>query len=225
MSWLDLVFLHYPIAATELRSLIPAGLRIDEFNGTAWLGVVPFRMVDVAPRFLPAVPRLSTFPEINLRTYVISGDKPGVWFFSLDADSRPTVTSGRVLLGLPYHSAAINDSRDGDWLDFSSVRRAGRAVFRGRYRPAGPVFHAAHGTFEHWAAERYCLYASTTRDRLSRVEVHHAPWPLQHAEADVHECTLFGAAGLPPPFHPPRCHFSPGVNVLAFPPEVVPSTA
>lgn len=218
MRWLDLAFIHCRIDASILERALPSGLALDRYEGEAWLGLVPFRMASVAPRGLPAFPRFSTFPEINVRTYVIADGKPGVWFFSLDADSAPTVFAGRTFLDLPYHLAGIQLTRDADALRFNSVRRRGDAHFRGSYRPVGEVFHATLGSFEHWAAERYCLYSHSPGRGLARVEVHHPPWPLQRAEVDIDENSLFAAAGLAVPNEAPRCHFSPGVDVLSFNP-------
>ena len=108
-----------------------------------------------------------------------------MWFFSLDADSWPIVWGGRNLYGLPYHGAAMRQrwTTDG-WCSFSSRRRNGGVRFETRYRPSGDVFAAKAGSFEHWLAERYCLYAPGRRGGLTRVEVHHVPWPLQRADCD-----------------------------------------
>jgi uncharacterized protein len=102
MSWRDLLFMHWPIGVDGLRSLVPPALSIDTFEGSAWLGVVPFDMTGVRPHFLPAVPGLSHFPEINLRTYVTAEGRPGIWFFSLDAHSRVAVRLARATFHLPY---------------------------------------------------------------------------------------------------------------------------
>lgn len=216
MRWLDLAFIHYPVPTPQLRAALPPGLELDEFNGRAWLGVVPFQMADVRPRLLPLFPGLSTFPEVNLRTYVTVGGKPGVWFFSLDADSWPTVFGGRHSLKLPYHSARMTLAQHDGWLECTSARRTGHGVFRGQYRPRGDAFLAQRGTFEHWATERYCLYSHSARQGLARLEVHHPPWSLQPAEVKIEACTLFAAGGLREPTEQPLCHFSAGVDVVAF---------
>src|SRR5262245_23161746 len=107
MRWHDLLFLHWPIAAAELRPRIPAPLAIDEHSGSAWIGVVPFRMTNVRPRGVPGLPWLSAFPELNVRTYVTHGGKPGVWFFSLDAAQRLAVIAARRRFHLPYFHARM----------------------------------------------------------------------------------------------------------------------
>jgi uncharacterized protein YqjF (DUF2071 family) len=218
-SWLNLAFIHYRIAADVLRPRLPAGLTLQEFDGSAWLGLVPFRMAGVMRRPFPDLPGFSGFPELNLRTYVECAGKPGVWFFSLDADSWPIVWGGRTLYGLPYHRAAMHhEIRDG-WHCFASRRRAGAVEFRGRYRPVGEVFTTTPGTFEHWATERYCLYAGGVGRPLQRVQVHHVPWPVQRAEVEIEISDILAAAGLVPDLAPPRCHFSRGVHVVSYPPE------
>lgn len=216
-TWSDLAFLHYRIDAEQLRPLLPGPLRIQEFDGSAWLGVVPFRMRLVAPRGWPGAAVLPEFPELNLRTYVEVGGKPGVWFFSLDADSQTMVWGGRLLYGLPYRFAHIRFSATADGYALTSVRHDHRAAFGVCYNPTGPEFTAQPGTFEHWATERYCLYTTHPGGPLRRIDVHHAPWPLRRAEAVIAENTLTLAAGLALENHPPVCHFSPGVDVVSFP--------
>ena len=220
-SWLDLAFLHYPVPAALIRERLPAGLSVQEFDGSAWLGVVPFRMAGVMRRPWPDLPGFSSFPELNLRTYVEADGKPGVWFFSLDADSWPIVLGGRHLYRLPYHRARMRQLRAGEGFDFSSERRTGTARFSATYRPTGGLLTASPGSFEHWATERYCLYAAARRGGLSRVEVHHAPWPLQRAEVEIRENSLLTAAGFAPGRAQPLCHFSTGVHVVSYPPDPV----
>ncbi len=177
-------------------------------------------MSGVGRRYLPNAPYFSAFPELNLRTYVQSSDgKPGVWFFSLDAHSWPITFGGRTFYGLPYHRSRMRHSfcEDG-WHHFNSSRLSGSAVFRGRYRPKGNVFSAAKGSFEHWLTERYCLY-SQKKDQLSRVDVHHEPWPLYEADVEIETANILGAAGLNEISSKPVTHFSPGVHVISFDPQ------
>src|ERR1700674_1035433 len=96
-SWPDLLFAHWPVDAEKLRALIPERLEIDTFDGRAWLAVVPFRMTNVRLRGTPAVPWLSAFPELNMRTYVTYDGEPGVWFFSLDAGNSLAVAIARMV--------------------------------------------------------------------------------------------------------------------------------
>src|SRR4051812_5845616 len=83
--WEELLFAHWPVSPEIIRPFIPGGINLDTYNDQAWLGIVPFRMSGVRPRLLPAVPWLSAFPELNVRTYVTVDNKPGVLFLSLEA--------------------------------------------------------------------------------------------------------------------------------------------
>lgn len=227
MRWYDLAFLHWPVPAAALRPHIPAPLEVDTFEGTAWIGVVPFRMDTVRFRLAPAVPTTSAFPEVNVRTYVRSADRTGVWFLSLDAASRLAVRVARLAYHLPYFDARIRTAPWGEGVEYRAVRThrgAPPAEFVGRYRPAGPVFHAAPGTLEHWLAERYALFAADRRGRVSAVDVHHAPWPLQRAEAEVERCRMLEGTGIRLPDAPPLAHFSRGVDVLGWGRVPVPAT-
>lgn len=213
-SWLDLAFIHHRVEATNLEALLPAGVELERFDGTAWIGLVPFRMAGVMRRPLPDLPFLSTFPELNVRTYVTVDGKPGVWFFSLDAASRTVVFGGRNFYNLPYHVARMRHRETEGWYAFSSLRCRDGARFEARFRPQGEPFFAELGTFEHWATERYCLYSHSPRG-LARVEVHHAPWPLQRVEM-ISEGNLLEPLGIEVLPGEPVCHFSSGVHVVSY---------
>lgn len=215
-SWLDLAFIHYRVEAAQIQELLPLGLRVQEFDGSAWVGLVPFRMAGVMRRPFPDVPFFSSFPELNLRTYVECDGKPGVWFFSLDADSWPVVFGGKQFYHLPYHSANMQQVWKDGWCHFSSRRRSSPVEFEARYRPVGKVFTALPRTFEYWATERYCLYSHSSCHGLRRVDVHHAPWPIQRAEVDIKKSDMLKAAGLVPLSDEPIMHFSTGVDVVSF---------
>jgi len=198
-TWHDLLFAHWPVATSAVRELVPREMEIDTHEGAAWIGVVPFRMSGVRLRGLPGLPGLRAFPELNLRTYVRVGDRPGVWFFSLDAANSPAVAIARAWFDLPYFRARMRCDRRGDDVEYDSERThagAPPAVWRGVYGPTGPVELARRGSLEHWLTERYCLYARSKRGRVTRGEIHHAPWPLQPAQAEVEADTIAAASGI-----------------------------
>jgi uncharacterized protein YqjF (DUF2071 family) len=221
--WHDLLFAHWPVAVEALGPLIPAPLQIDTFDGEAWLGVVPFRMSGVRMRGTPAVGGFSSFPELNVRTYVVRDGKPGVWFFSLDAANALAVWGARKLFHLPYFLAEMRCEDVSGAIEYESKRseRAGLpASLRGRYRPIGKVFHAQPGSLEHFLAERYCLYTTDTRGRIIRCEIHHPPWPLQIAEASFQENSMAAAAGVTIPERKPSLlHFSRRQDVVVWAPR------
>lgn len=219
-SWLDLAFLHYRVSRRAVSKLLPPEVTLQQFDGTAWVGVVPFRMVGLGRRPFTGMSLLPSFPELNLRTYVEVDGKPGVWFFSLDADNWPIVLGGRGVYNLPYFKADIELEARRDWIECVSVRRKGQVKFQARYRPVGEVFTAASGSFEAWATERYCLYSQSRKGEIGRVEVQHAPWPLQPAEAEIETCDLFTAAEIVPIDSNVICHYSTGVQVVSYPKEI-----
>jgi uncharacterized protein YqjF (DUF2071 family) len=175
-------------------------------------------MREVMRRPFPTLFGMLSFPELNLRTYVESEGKAGVWFLSLDADNIAVVATGRKLYGLPYFRARMVHRRVGDWVEFDSVRSRGPARFAARYRSTGAPAPAASGTFEHWIAERYCMYAGDSERGLWRVDVHHEPWPLQAAEIEIHRNEILAASGIELlPGQTPVCHYSSGVHVVSYP--------
>lgn len=223
MRWHELLFMHWPIAVSDLRPLIPESLDIDTFDGTAWIGVVPFRMSGIRLRGLPPIPGISAFPELNVRTYVTAGGKPGVWFFSLDATHRLAVRVARATFRLPYYDARMHCSRtqDGRTVSYTSVRThrgAPAAEFGAQYRPTGPVFRACPGSLESFLTDRYCLYAAGRDGRTSRGEITHAPWPLQPAEADVRCNRMVEQLGLQLPDVPPLLHYADYIEAVAWKP-------
>lgn len=213
-SWRDLLFIHWPIDAASLRPLIPDGLRLQEFDGTAWIAVVPFRMTGVMRRYLPDLPWISAFPELNVRTYVERDGKPGVWFLSLDATNPLAVWAARTFFHLPYFRADMSLSENATSIDYRSGR--GEARFEGSYRPSSDVYLASPRTLEHWLTERYCLYARDHQGALWVNDVHHAPWPLQKAEADIRTNTMLAPHHLRVPGVPPLLHFARRVDVVVW---------
>jgi uncharacterized protein YqjF (DUF2071 family) len=184
MRWHDLLFAHWPVRVDLIRPLIPDVLEIDTFDGWCWIGVVPFRMSGVRPRYVP-IPL--AFPELNVRTYVKTRGRSGVWFFSLDAASWLSVRAARWL-GLPYYDAQMTVQVQGDVVEYDSVRthkNAPLAEFNARYSPTTEPYQAAPGTLDHWLTERYALYGALKPDRVVYGEIHHLPWPLQRARSRI----------------------------------------
>ncbi len=210
-TWADLAFLHWRVEADAIRRHVPESLEVQTFEGAAYLGIVPFLLADLRFRGLLPVPRLSTFPELNVRTYVTSGDLPGVWFFSLDADSTLMVEGAKRLYKLPYHRAHMRCERLGDFIHYESARPG--AAFSGRYRGEGDLFHAERGSLEEFLVERYCLYTENG-GRLYRAEVHHEPWHLQRGEAVVDLNTM---SPLPLPDEEPHVLYAPRQDVVVWP--------
>lgn len=217
-TWEDLLFAHWRVPVEEVRRHVPQELEVDEHDGDAWLGIMPFRLTGLRARGTMPLPYVSSFLELNVRTYVRAEDKPGIWFFSLDASSRLAVEAARRTYRLPYFHARMSATRSGEWTAYECVRlgEAGR-VFSGRYRPNGAVFTAEPGSLEWFLAERYCLYAIDQRGTLARAEIHHDLWPLQPAEAEI-ELASISPLDLP---GDPLVHFSRRQDAVIWPLERV----
>lgn len=222
--WHDLLFAHWPVSAAHLRALVPPELELDTFRGEAWVGIVPFRMSGIRLRWTPPVPWLSAFPELNLRTYVRHGDKPGVWFFTLEATQPLAVEVARRWFHLPYHRARIECRREGQEVRYASERtdrRGAPARFVARYGPCEPARTASPGTLEHWLVERYCLYALAPGGSLWRGEIDHPPWRIQAARAHFAENTLAAAHSIDLGRCQPLLHFVRRQEVVVWGPERV----
>jgi uncharacterized protein YqjF (DUF2071 family) len=216
MRWHDLLFLHWPIRPELIRPMIPRRVVLETFDGSAWIGIVPFRMSGVRPRYVPLP---LAFPELNVRTYVNTRGRSGVWFFSLDAASWIAVRVARWF-GLPYYDARMTVQLDGAVVHYQSVRndkRAASAGFNASYRPTGAVYHASPGTLDHWLTERYCLYAALKADQVVYGEIHHPPWPLQPAELELRVNTMTEPIGVELPNAQPLSHFARYQEVVAWP--------
>jgi uncharacterized protein len=215
MTWHDLLFAHWPIEESAIRDLVPRDLEIERFDGAAWLGVVPFRMT-IRPRGLPGLLK-SRFNEVNVRTYVRHRGRSGVWFFSLDATHRLTVWGARRFFHLPYHLAAMSSTTTGGGILYYSRRKSSSSVrLDWRYRP---VKHEAHipakGSLEEWLTERYCLFSTNRSGDVFCGEIHHPPWLLQGAEAEIRTNTMAQPLGLTLP-ETPLLHFAKRQDVVAW---------
>jgi uncharacterized protein YqjF (DUF2071 family) len=194
MTWSELLFAHWRVDPSLVARWLPPGVTLDTQAGDAWVAVVPFLMSDVAPRWFPSLPKLSYFPELNVRTYVTVDGKPGVWFFSLDAASRLAVRTARILFHLPYMDARmavrLADSMTVHYDSERSQSNEPPARFAASYSALGEVFEAQPGTLEHWLTARYCLYSADRKGTIFCGEVNHAPWQLSMATWDLKQNTM-----------------------------------
>ena len=210
-----------------VRPLIPAGLQLDLFEDRCYVGAVPFLMERVTPRLVPPLLGLHAFPELNLRTYVTLGGKPGVWFFSLDAGQKLAVRVARRLFHLPYFDARFEIAMAGSQVNYSSVRThraAPAATFSAAHEAVGPVYRSVSGTLDAWLTERYCLYSADAMRRIYRGEIDHQPWPLQRAAATIHTNTLGDWLGIELNHPPAALHFAKLLDVRAWNVTRVPPT-
>lgn len=216
--WHNLLFAHWSVPPAQIRRLIPECFEIDTFEGDAWIGVVPFTMSDVGLRGLPA---LKPFPELNVRTYVRPKDgPPGVWFFSLDAESKLAVWAANSFFHLPYFFAHMSAQLTDDTVTYTS-RRFQHAMPEARleavYKPNDSVFHAEAGSLESWLTDRYCLYTVDRSGRPKVGHIHHAPWPLQRADAQIKLNSMASAAGIELPEKEPHLLYAERLDVAIWP--------
>lgn len=219
-SWTTMTFLHWRYPPEVVRPLVPAEFGLDLFVGAAWVGITAFEMTGVRLPGLPPVPRLSSFPETNLRTYVRGADgRDGLWFLSLDAASLPTVLGGRAFPGVPYHWSAMSLERGGT-VRYRSRRRIGTAGHDLTVAPGPPYAADEPGTLDHYLTGRWRAFGRSA-GRFTVTDVEHQPWPLHRASVERLQETPTTAAGLPAPADPPVVHYSPGVDVRLAAPRLL----
>ena len=211
--WEHLAFLHWRYPAPVVQERLPAGLTVDTFDGDAWVGLVPFRMVRVRPPGIPAPPWVTTFPETNVRTYVRDAEGGnGVWFASLDITRLLGVAVARLAFRVPY-----------TWARMDREVTAGRATYWARRRWPAPV--GAHSRVEvvpgppepagpllAFLTNRWRAYTTTPRGRVAYAPVAHEPWDLRSAAITHLDDGLVEAAGLPPPSGSPLAHVAAPVS-------------
>lgn len=217
-TWNDVLFAHWPVDVSILRDLVPPVLELDTYNGQSWISMLPFMLTNLRARFLPAIPGARAFPEFNLRTYVTYKGKPGIYFFSLDADHRLAVLGARTFFHLPYFYADMKAEKNSDGIvDYVSKRRDdGEAAFRAAYRPISAPFTAEQDSLDYWLTERYRLY-TTYHNKLFYEDIHHHPWLLQHAEAEFSVNTVADAHDISLPDSDPLLHYAKKQDVLFWP--------
>jgi len=217
MGWRRLLFENWPVDPGIVGARLPGGLTVDEYDGSAWLSIVPFTNVAVRPKGAPG--RFGVrLPELNLRTYVTRDGVPGVYFFSLDAQGLSSVLGARLFHHLPYYYARISLA----WVDgrvrFRSRRLhpgARAAEYEGRYWPTGEPFPASDDPLGEFLVERYRLYAEARDGTIRYTEVDHEPWTLYPAGAEIGTNTLLSAHGFTRPETDPVYYYSPGLDVVA----------
>jgi len=206
-TWQNLLFAHWRVPHDLLRPHVPERLELEQHDGSAWIGLTPFRIAGLRLRGALPLPLLSSFYELNCRTYVRGAGRPGIWFFSLDASSRGAVAAARRTYRLPYRHARI----EADGGSFRADTEGGGS-FHARYHGIGVPAPAAPATLEDFLVERYCLYAAHGK---LRAEIHHAPWPMQAAEAEVEQQGIAPVELEGEPIY----HYARRLDVLIWSPE------
>jgi len=223
-TWNDLLFAHWVVDAAQLRPCVPGHFELDLYDGVAWLAIVPFHMTNVAPRGVPSLPWVSEFAELNVRTYVRVKDRPGIYFFSLDAGSALAVQAARTLFNLPYYTATMHVGRTGSGaVEYSSSRASmPPGDLRATYEPTGAAFKPVERSLEYFLTERYCLYNVDRSGKPYRLDIHHPPWSLQVATASIARNTMADVNGVGVTGPPNLLHFAKRQDAVAWLPERIP---
>ena len=217
--WSDLLFLHWEVEAEQIAKTLPPDLTLDTFEKRAFLGIVPFKMEKIRPCGLPPVPGLSWFLELNLRTYVYDKNgRPGVWFYSLDANQPVAVKLAQQLFHLPYQHAEMSATSTENGLLYNCRRKPDEQTATYCYRGQGVEKNATPGTLEFFLLERYLLFSTDQRGQLKIGQVHHPPYPFQNASCEPFSVLPFTWNDFLEPKEPPSSIlYSPGVDVEVFP--------
>jgi uncharacterized protein len=227
--WNDLLFAHWPIPAKEIEALLPEWLEPDICQGSAWLGAVPFWLDRIKIRGVPSIPGLRSFPDLNLRTYVRDRytATPGIYCFSVDSSNLLAVAVAHMVYHLPYCLAEMHlePRSEREFAIYSRRRFSQREViFKARYRGLGPTHKLADirvGTLEYFMTERPCVYSTNRSGQPIRANLHHVPWPLEEAEAEIERNDLAAAVGLELPDMKPVLHYTRRLAVYVWPAELV----
>ena len=227
--WNDMLFANWPVPASQVAPLVPRGLQVDTYQGSAWLGVMPFWMDQIKLRGLPPIPGARSFPHLSLRTYVRDPHTGtlGLCFLSLEASNPLAAMIGRAFYRLPYHWAQMHlEQRNEREFSFYSRRRfaAQPVVFKARYRGLGPsrrLTESRAGSLEYFLMERYCLYSSNRNGEPIQANLHHVSWPVEEAEAEIEQNDLAAALGIQLSSQEPVLHYSRRMAVYVWPAELL----
>lgn len=217
--WADLLFLHWAVEPEMIQASLPKGLHVDTFEGRGWIGVVPFYMERIRPVFLPPVPWISWFLEMNVRTYVHDDQgNAGVWFYSLDCNQPLAVEIARRFFHLPYQHASMKASKHGTAVRYHCQREGEDTITNYSYGAAGPMRTAQPGSLEFFLVERYLLFSTSPDGGIHTGRVHHAPYTFSEATCDAWSAEPIRQAGFPlPQTDPVSALYSPGVEVSVYP--------
>ncbi|MBM7643828.1 uncharacterized protein YqjF (DUF2071 family) [Scopulibacillus daqui] len=218
-TWNDVFFIHWPVDFDDIRDKVPKPLYIDTFNGRAWIGIVPFHITDFKVRDIFSIPFSSAFPEINVRTYVTYNNKPGVYFFSLDAGHWMASVAARTAARLPYFFSKIDVAKKNGIITYKSSRQDTNRLdgeFEGSFSSDHTTYKSEKGSLDEWLTERYCFY-TTYRNKLYRCDIHHEKWELQKAEGEILTNTLVSSQGITLPDDKPVFHYASRKKALIWP--------
>jgi uncharacterized protein len=172
-EWHNVVMLHWRVPLHLIAALLPPGLEPDTFEGEAWVSWLGFTVKKMRPRALPSVPYMSTFEEVNLRTYVTQNGQPGIYLLSAEAGKCLTAYLARIITGIPYVMVPIK-TKPGLMCIQNTVHHFNARV---NYSSSGPVEDKT--PLDYWLTERHSLYVQQNK-KLFRYDIHHKEWKLNN---------------------------------------------
>ncbi|MFE6166427.1 YqjF family protein [Viridibacillus arvi] len=217
-EWHDILFLHWPVSAEDIRQYIPSELELELFNNKAWISLVFFQVKENRPRLIPAMPGISSFLELNVRTYVTYKEKSGVYFLSIDANNQLITKLVNYKNFMPFRHANITLKKYENAITFYSRSKQIETNYEtliASYEPiSGPI---ERSQLECWLSERYHCWTKID-DHLLRVDNAHTPWTLQKAAYTIHENSIASYLNYDDKENYPIAHYSKMKKVHLYPP-------
>ncbi|MDX1952749.1 MAG: DUF2071 domain-containing protein [Verrucomicrobiota bacterium] len=216
-QWRDLLFLHWEMDATTIQATLPNGLFVDTYEEQAFLTVTPLFMRNVRPVSVPAVPGISNFLELNVRTYVHDRlGRPGVWFYSLDCNQFLAVKAARGFFHLNYEDAKMAGGlREDGGIEFSCLRKGTTEPGTYFWKTTGDPYFAESGSLEYFLIERYLLFAAAG-EQLYLGRIHHQPYPVRKVETFTADQVMLRLNGFQPRGEVALAQASDGVDVKVY---------
>ena len=217
-SWQDISFMHWKVDKNLLSKNIPKGLILDLYEDEAYVGVIPFMMKNVRPRWAMSIPFVSNFPEFNIRTYVKAGKTKGVFFLTLDAQSIITRIYATGVYHLPYRYSRGYVNRNSKTFQWKSSRLWSDYSLEGYCESEGESGYAEKGSLEEFLLERYFLFVADRNHKIRKGFIHHNRWRFKKAKAKIVKNSFLESfsLGVKNVFSPDFCHASDGVEVKAW---------
>ncbi len=207
-EWNKVVFLHWQVDYDELKKFVPDELEIDLFDGKPWISLVAFTMEEVRPKKLPAFKPISNFDEINIRTYIKSNNKTGVYFLSIEAGKVVSCLLAKKMSGLPYRYSEMNRTDN----QYHSKNLEFEDSFEIQYSIENELKNKT--ALCKWLTERYALFQDTGNS-INEFEIHHPEWPVQEIKIDKLAVNYPRFKNLING-NPDKVHYSKGVQVVTW---------
>lgn len=218
-EWRDILFMHWPVPYEILKPYVPAPFKLETYNRQAWVSVILLQAKNSRLRGMPTMMSYPSFLQMNVRTYINFDGEPGIYFFSVDANHKLTVTTAKGLLKLPYELAEMEMKRDKDHIMFKSKRKKVNQIvpsITANYRPSLQRIAHQRGTLSHWLTERYCFWLINGK-RVMKGPLSHLPWELYDVTLDLNMTDMIPFLSDRYKQENPLVHYAKSVNAYLYP--------